>query len=100
MRPPVLAVYAAMLTFASQASAQPAQMPMPCGERAQLLEELGHKFEETLSGSGLAADGFVFELLISPEGSWTLLRSSPQGQSCVAAVGEAWQELKLRGEPS
>ena len=41
MRPPVLAVYAAMLTFASQASAQPAQMPMPCGERPSCWKSSG-----------------------------------------------------------
>ena len=40
---------------------------------------------------GLNKDGTLLEVFVSPQGTWTVLVSSPQGHSCIAAIGEGWQ---------
>ncbi len=52
--------------------------------------------------NGLASTGNLVELLISSGGTWTILVTNPSGITCVAAVGEDWQEMKLKlpGESS
>jgi hypothetical protein len=37
----------------------------------------------------------VVELLISSDGTWTILVTKPNGIACVAAVGEEWHDLEL-----
>jgi hypothetical protein len=43
---------------------------------------------------GLAASGSIVEILVSQTGSWTILVTSPNGTSCVVAVGDYWEALK------
>ena len=43
---------------------------------------------------GLAANGSVLEVLASKDGTWTILITSPNGTSCVVAVGDSWEALK------
>jgi hypothetical protein len=63
---------------------------MNCAERATIVAKLVGYREEP-EAIGLNNDGTLLEVFVSPQGTWTVLVSSPQGQSCIAAVGEAWQ---------
>jgi hypothetical protein len=67
--------------------------PKLCGERGQILEGLAQKYEETPQALGLSGDGGVIEVLVSPEGGWTMLITYPRRPTCVVATGEAWQML-------
>ena len=71
-----------------------------CGEREQLLERLEQRHDETPRALGLSADGAVVELLVAPDGGWTLLVTYPKKPTCVVAVGEAWQPLTKVGQPA
>ena len=44
-------------------------------------------------GSGLAESGVLFEIYVSPSGTWTLLATTPVGTSCLVGAGEAWDPL-------
>jgi len=80
-------------------SAEAAQRP--CGDRTEILKRLQQKHEETPQALGLSSDGGVLEILVSPEGGWTILVTYPRKPTCVVAVGEAWQMLQLTaGEPA
>ena len=68
-----------------------------CGDRHQILKRLEQKHEETPKALGLSADGGVLEVLVSPEGGWTMLVTYPKKPTCVLAVGQAWQMLQLAG---
>jgi hypothetical protein len=68
-----------------------------CGDRHKILERLEQKHEETPKALGLSADGGVLEVLVSPEGGWTMLVTYPKKPTCVLAVGQAWQMLQLAG---
>lgn len=80
-------------------SAEAAQRP--CGDRTEILKRLQQKHEETPQALGLSSDGGVLEILVSPEGGWTILVTYPKRPTCVVAVGEAWQMLQLTaGDPA
>lgn len=99
----ILAGLAAVLTFGMSATAALASddvdpAPRVCGDRAAILTRLEQRHEETREGLGLASDGGVLELLVSPEGSWTLLVTYPDRPTCVVAVGQAWQAAGPGGQ--
>jgi hypothetical protein len=77
-----------------------AEGPRICGDRHQILEQLKQEHQEQVNGLGLSADGGVLELLVSPEGGWTILVTYPERPTCVVAVGKAWQPLQVAGEPA
>jgi len=74
--------------------------PKLCGDRHQILERPEQAHEETPQALGLSGDGGVVEVLVSPEGGWTMLVTYPRRPTCVVATGEAWQTLQLTGQPA
>ena len=93
-----IAFTAMVLAGASPASADTAR-PV-CGERDVILKRLEQRHDETPQALGLSADGGVLEILVSPEGGWTILVTYPKRPTCVVAVGQAWQTLQLAGQPA
>jgi len=75
---------------------QPHQNAMNCAERDAIIAKLA-VYREEAEAIGLNNDGTLLEVFVSPEGTWTVLLSSPQGQSCIAAIGQAW-ELKITSQ--
>jgi hypothetical protein len=78
----------------------PAEAASLCGDRDTLLKRLEQSHEETPQALGLSADGGVLEVLVAPDGGWTILVTYPKRPTCVVAVGEAWQTLELTGGES
>ena len=85
-------VLSALVTLSLAAPAL-AQSSPACGPRKVVVEQLGREYEEVPVNRGVTAEGALMELFASPSGSWTLLISLPNGQSCLAAAGESWEEL-------
>jgi hypothetical protein len=71
-----------------------------CGDREQILDRLQQKHHESPQALGLSADGGLLELLVSPEGGWTILVTYPARPTCIVAVGQKWQMLTLVGQPA
>ena len=71
-----------------------------CDDRTKVLAILDAGYGEQRAAAGLASTGNVIEVLISADGSWTILVTKPDGIACVVAVGEDWQVLntQLSGE--
>jgi hypothetical protein len=84
---------------AGSAAGGPANDVRICGERDVLLEQFAMQHDEKPQALGLGADGGVIEVLVSPEGGWTMLVTYPQRPTCVVAMGEAWEMLQLAGDP-
>ncbi len=79
--------------------------PVACGERAVMIERLKRAFGETQTGLGLVSAESVLEVWSSKEtGTWTILTTDPNGQSCMVAAGEAWKTIPWAkialGEPA
>jgi hypothetical protein len=80
------ALCAGVVTCARGAEAAPA-----CSARAAVIAELRDQFKEEPTGLGMTGNGQVVELLTSEAGSWTLLLTFPNGQSCLIASGHGWE---------
>ena len=86
-----------LVTSLSADMAQAQIMPgggqqMLCGNRAEIVSQLGQKYGETRRSMGLTGRRGVVELFASAEtGSWTILLTSPQGVTCLMAAGEAFE---------
>ncbi len=70
-----------------------AQAQMACGTRDSVVAKLGDKYGEVRRGGGLAGPTAIFEIWASEAtGSWTILKITPNGLTCIIAVGDAWQD--------
>ncbi len=99
-------VGAAAYLAAACAQAQMVQpVQMACGVRDSVVAKLGEKYGEVRRGGGLAGPTSVYELWVSdkPPNTWTILKTTPNGLTCVMAVGDGWQddagELTPTGDP-
>lgn len=98
---PVLIVLAAALAGLLATCTHAAESPagLPCRDRAGLIERLRQEFGERPAALGMTENGGVVELLVSEEGSWTLLFSFPNGTSCLLATGQGWESnAKPKGQ--
>ncbi len=95
----IFGLIAASVLFLSASSANAEQF---CAPRNEAVIQLEKQFGELVSGRGLAANGKrMIELLVSENGSWTVLISDLNGRSCVMASGENWQGITvLVGDPA
>ncbi len=81
-----------------------AQAQMACGTRDSVVAKLGDRYGEVRRGGGLAGPTAIFEIWASEAtGTWTILKTMPDGMSCVMAVGDGWHddagEPILAGDP-
>ncbi len=85
-----LALFTALIAL----SGSPSPAQMACAERAGVVAKLDAKYGETQRGRGLAFPGAVFEVWASEAtGTWTILKTTPNGWACVVAVGEDWLDF-------
>ena len=93
--------FAAFALLGATILSQPAEAASKlCGERDQILKRLERVHQETPEAIGLSGDGGVLEVLVSPDGGWTMLLTYPKRPTCVVATGESWQMLQLAGQPA
>ena len=74
----------------------PAHAQPFCAERSTVLAGLEKKYQEEPIHMGLASNGYVMEVLVSPSRSFTIIMTRPNGLSCVMAAGEAWENVPLK----
>ena len=77
--------------LAGPASAQPL-----CTERTALLKELNGKYQEQRTGLGIAAGNHgAMEFYVSEKGTWTILMTLTNGNTCIVAAGHSWQRVPV-----
>jgi len=71
-----------------------------CGVRDDIVQLLEAKYQEgrvavALSHKSTAA----FEIFVSPTGTWTVMRTSTRGETCIMAAGHSWENVdeKIKG---
>ena len=64
-----------------------------CGNRASMVEKLVEKYREAQVGVGLRLGGSrLIEVWANcTTGTWTILKTYPDGTACVMALGAGWQ---------
>ena len=66
-----------------------------CAERARVLERLASTYGESRQSIGLGANNAVIEVFASVEtGTWTITVTTPAGQTCLVASGQAFEATK------
>ncbi len=80
-------------------AAQAQQQQPVCGPRASVLAALAEQFNEKPVARGVTATGMLFEVFASEGGAtFTVLLTTPNGRSCLATSGEAWEFIFARPE--
>ncbi len=74
----------------------PAAAQSYCAPHAEIVSKLLKSHAEKSRGMGLASNGTVVEILVSPSGSWTILTTRPDGWSCFVGVGLNWRDADTR----
>lgn len=71
-----------------------AAVAMPsCGSRDDVVSTLVDQYDETHRASGLESETGLMEIWASDiDGSWTILLTRPDGQTCIMATGSYWLE--------
>jgi len=55
--------------------------------------KLHDEFGEKVLGRGISKDGTLLEVFLAPAGTFTVIKTTPDGLSCVVDFGEGWQTL-------
>ena len=55
--------------------------------------QLRAHFGEKVLGRGVSSDGTLMEIFMSPKGTFTVIKTTPSGMSCVVDFGDGWQTL-------
>jgi len=88
--------FGAVLFLTQQAQAE--QQPQ-CAPRDVVLEQLAGAYGESRRAIGLNANNTIMELFASEAGSWTITITLPNGLTCLAAAGEAFEDTSAEGLP-
>jgi len=65
-----------------------------CAPRAEMVQRLEKGQGAQLRGMGMRSEEAVIEVWADEKGDWTLVQNWVSGQSCILAMGEAWQGLE------
>ena len=92
----IAAVVYAGLVIAVTAIPGTANAQTVCSTYPQIKKELSSKFAEAPIGVGLSKNGTVIQVFSAADGTtWTIVSTDINGQSCLIANGEAWQNLPV-----
>ena len=65
---------------------------VPCGQRDKVVESFAVKYKEAPIAAGVSSNGRLIEVLSAHDGdTWTLIVTSPDGNSCMIASGQGWR---------
>lgn len=87
-------VIAAALGFILIGVGAEAQNARNCAPRDKVIDRLAAGYGETRQSIGLGKNNAVIEVFASDEtGTWTITVTSPNGQTCLVASGEAFETM-------
>ena len=72
-------------------TANPAPAQSFCADRGEMVKSLSDKFKENPTAVGQTDGSAVIEVFVSEKGSWTILATDTNGQSCVVSAGEGFE---------
>lgn len=85
---------AGMIAVTIQAAPAFAQNARNCAARELIVNRLAEGYGETRQSIGLGENNAVIEVFASDEtGTWTITATSPSGQTCLVASGEAFETM-------
>lgn len=94
--PIMICTLAAVAAYGDQAQRPGASVeaePRTCMPHDGAGDKLHAEYGEKIAGHGLSRDGTLLEIYLAPSGSFTVIKTTPAGLSCVVDFGEGWQTL-------
>jgi len=71
-----------------------AQQNRNCAAREAVVDRLANTYGESRQSIGLGEQGMMIETFASSDtGTWTITVTTPNGQTCLVASGQSWEEL-------
>lgn len=64
-----------------------------CAPRPRVIDRLTNTFSETRQAIGLGGDNAVIEVFAAPSGTWTIIVTFTNGQTCLVASGQAYETI-------
>jgi hypothetical protein len=71
-----------------------AQAPT-CAPRAAVAESLAEQYREKPQSIGVVDAKTVIEVFVSDAGTWTIIATDTNGNSCVISAGEGWDNAAV-----
>lgn len=65
---------------------------LSCARRDEMVKVLAERYREAPRAIGIANQSTVIEIFASKAGTWTILLTRPDGDSCIVSAGENWEE--------
>ncbi len=66
-----------------------------CGKREEIVQSLSQQFKEAPQAVGVVDQNAVLEIFVSPAGTWTILATGTDGNSCLVSSGEGWDSKTM-----
>jgi len=89
-----IAAAALAVVFVLPATVAPAQTQ--CGPHRRIVDVLAGKYGEAPKAIGTVSGNHFMEVYVSQAGSWTILVTSADGNSCILASGMDWEEVPFK----
>lgn len=89
----VLAAFAAF-AFAAPATAAGSSENL-CGARNDIIAKLSSHYKEQPTAVGMVDKDAVLEIFVSNNGTWTIIATGTDGNSCVLSSGEGWESTAM-----
>ena len=81
---------------AARPEAAPASAPAAlCGKRAEIVRSLGDQFHEKQQAVGVVDRSAILEIFVSAAGTWTIIATGTDGNSCLVSSGEGWDSTTI-----
>jgi hypothetical protein len=88
------ALTAATAIYLAAATDVLAQSARNCGPRENVVDRLAQNYGETRQSIGIGPNNAVIEVFASDDtGTWTITVTSANGQTCLVASGQSFEEL-------
>jgi len=92
---------AAALWAAFFVPASASAVTLSCVPRAAVFDSLRESHGEVPAFRGVTASGALLEVLVGPDGRFTVSVSFPDGLTCPLTTGEGWRDVpEASGDPA
>jgi len=73
-------------------------LEIQCAKHNQMVGLLTKKFSEAPLATGTVNQDRYMQLFVSASGSWTIIITKADGESCILAAGENWERLAIKDQ--